>query len=97
MLNFLQTVEIYTASERSPPGRGGGAADGARATFILSRYEDPGNVWSRTRLDLVLADTTYADVSIMIFKSNGFVGFGMYPIFYFMLLILQCPHLLQMQ
>jgi hypothetical protein len=75
----------------------GGVAYGARATFKLSRYEHPGNVWSRTRLDLVLADTTYADVSVMIFKSNGFVGFGMYPIFYFMLLILQCLHRLQMQ
>jgi hypothetical protein len=61
----------------------GGVAYGARATFKLSRYEHPGNVWSRTRLDLVLADSAYADVSVMIFKSNGFVGIGIVPNFLF--------------
>jgi hypothetical protein len=61
----------------------GGVVYGARATFKLYRYEDPGNVWSRTRLDLVLADTTYADVSVMIFKSNGFVGIGIVPNYLF--------------
>ena len=59
----------------------GGVAYGARATFKICRYEDPGNVWSRTRMDLILADTTYSDVTVMIFKSNGFVGIAINPSF----------------
>jgi hypothetical protein len=40
----------------------GNVAYGARATLCLSRFEDPGNVWSRTRLDFKLASDTYNDV-----------------------------------
>ena len=49
----------------------GGVAYGARATLCLSRFENPGNVWSRTRLDFKLASDTYNDIMSMTLLSNG--------------------------
>ena len=48
---------------------------GARASFNLSRYENSGTA-SRSRLDLALADGTYAESTVMTLRSDGKVGVG---------------------
>lgn len=48
----------------------GGVAYGARATFALSRYEN-NNVYSRTRMDLLMAHDSYNDNTVMTFYSDG--------------------------
>ena len=48
---------------------------GARASFNLSRYENSGTA-SRSRLDLALADGTYAETTVMTLRADGKVGVG---------------------
>ena len=48
---------------------------GARATFNLSRYEN-NSTHSRSRLDLALADGTYAESTVMTLRADGKVGVG---------------------
>jgi hypothetical protein len=55
----------------------GGVSYGARATLCLSRFQNPDNVWSRTRLDFKLATDTYNDILSMTMKSDG--TFVFYP------------------
>ena len=50
-------------------------AYGARASFNLSRYENSGTA-SRSRLDLALADGTYAESTVMTLRADGKVGVG---------------------
>ena len=52
-----------------------GQAYGARASFNLSRYENSGTA-SRSRLDLALADGTYAESTVMTLRADGNVGVG---------------------
>ena len=48
---------------------------GARASFNLSRYENS-STHSRSRLDLALADGTYAESTVMTLRADGKVGVG---------------------
>ena len=48
---------------------------GARASFNLSRYENS-STHSRSRLDVALADGTYAESPVMTLRSDGKVGVG---------------------
>ena len=48
---------------------------GNKATFSICRYENNGTN-SRTRLDLSLAHSSYDDVNVMSFRSDGNVGIG---------------------
>jgi hypothetical protein len=48
---------------------------GARASFNLSRYENS-STHSRSRLDVALADGTYAESTVMSLRSDGKVGVG---------------------
>ena len=48
---------------------------GARASFNLSRYENS-STHSRSRLDVALADGTYAESTVMTLRSDGKVGVG---------------------
>jgi plastocyanin len=52
-----------------------GESYGARASFNLSRYENS-STHSRSRLDLALADGTYAESTVMTLRSDGKVGVG---------------------
>jgi hypothetical protein len=48
---------------------------GSRATIALSRYENNA-LNSRTRMDLILAENVYADVTVLTARSDGNVGIG---------------------
>ena len=48
---------------------------GARASFNLSRYENS-STHSRSRLDVALADGTYAESTVMTLRADGKVGVG---------------------
>ena len=48
---------------------------GARASFNLSRYENS-STHSRSRLDVALADGTYAESTVMTLRADGNVGVG---------------------
>jgi hypothetical protein len=48
---------------------------GARVSFNLSRYENSGTA-SRSRLDVALADGTYAETNVMSIRADGKVGVG---------------------
>jgi hypothetical protein len=48
---------------------------GARASFNLSRYENS-STHSRSRLDVALADGTYAESTVMTLRSDGKIGVG---------------------
>ena len=48
---------------------------GARASFNLSRYENS-STHSRSRLDVALADGTYAESTVMTLRADGNVGIG---------------------
>jgi hypothetical protein len=52
-----------------------GANYGAKASFKMSRYENSGAA-SRSRLDVTLADGTYADTHVMSLRGDGRVGVG---------------------
>jgi hypothetical protein len=52
-----------------------GESYGARASFNLSRYENSGTA-SRSRLDVALADGTYAESTVMTLRADGKVGVG---------------------
>ena len=50
-----------------------GESYGAKASFKMSRYENSGTA-SRSRLDVTLADGTYADTHVMSLRGDGKVG-----------------------